>query len=256
MPPSRFVWMAVAVLMVAQALAVDFGDYQGFTSASNLESTALYIGTNATDAEASNPTSGNGTTDDLTTRDDEDLMIPAFTIGTTTAVPVRVFLNTASFTAARVGMWVDWNGDGDVLDTNETLAVQSVTGTANYTFNLTPPAGTVPGTKYLRVRVRSGTTAPTFSGASATTAGEVEDYPVTVNAAPVDPNAYQVLVANYGGNVNKHDASGTFVAAVAAGSLVNPPNSPPVPTEMSSFRVKVPPGSIASIQTPMPSSAR
>ena len=222
MPPSRFVWMAVAVLMVAQALAVDFGDYQGFTSASNLESTALYIGTNATDAEASNPTSGNGTTDDLSNRDDEDLIMPAFTVGSTTTLTVRVFLNTATFTSARLGLWVDWNGDGDVLDTNETQTVKSVTGTGNQTFSLTPPAGTVPGTKYLRLRVRSGTTAPTFSGASASTAGEVEDYPITVSAAPVDPNAYQVLVANYGGNVNKHDASGTFVAAVAAGSLVNP----------------------------------
>ena len=68
------------------------------------------------------------------------------------------------------------------IDTNETLAVQSVSATGNKTFSLTPPAGTTGGTKYLRIRLAAGTGTPAFSGSSAA-AGEVEDYAVTV-AAP------------------------------------------------------------------------
>ena len=76
-------------------------------------------------------------------------------------------------------VFVDWNGDNDVLDTNETLAVQSVTGTGDKTFTLTAPAGTTAGTKYLRIRLAEGTGTPAFSGTS-TANGEVEDYAVTV----------------------------------------------------------------------------
>jgi hypothetical protein len=82
-------------------------------------------------------------------------------------------------------VWVDWNGDGDVLDTNEAQTVQSVTASGTRTFSLTPPAGTTAGTKYLRIRFVEGSTAPNFSDTSSLR-GEVEDYAVTVALPTTD----------------------------------------------------------------------
>ncbi|MEQ1749913.1 MAG: GEVED domain-containing protein, partial [Prosthecobacter sp.] len=162
----------------------DFGDYPSFASASQVSNSLLRIGSVATDAEAVNPTTGTATADDTTGTDDEDLTMPAFTVGTATtlSVPITATLASLSGTAARAIVFVDWNGDNDVIDANESLAVQTiVTGTNTHSFSLTPPTGTVPGTKYLRIRVAETTATPAFSGAS-TLRGEVEDYAVTVSS--------------------------------------------------------------------------
>jgi hypothetical protein len=179
----------------------DFGDYSVFGAATQATSTALRIGTAATDAEITTPANATATGDDTTGTDDEDLTMPtttpgsatvwagqagnstlltmpAFTVGNATTLNIPVTL-TSPVTAARLNVWADWNGDGDVLDTNETQTVQSVTSSGTRTFSLTPPKGTIPGTKYLRIRLTDGSTAPAFSGTS-TLAGEVEDYAITV----------------------------------------------------------------------------
>jgi hypothetical protein len=160
----------------------DFGDYPSFASATQVANSLLRIGTAATDTEAANPTTGTATADDTTGTDDEDLTMPVFIVGaaTTLSVPITATLASLSGTAARAIVFVDWNGDNDVLDTNETLAVQTIaTGTNTLSFSLTPPAGTVSGTKYLRIRVAETNATPAFSGAS-TLKGEVEDYSITV----------------------------------------------------------------------------
>ncbi|MCX6857948.1 MAG: GEVED domain-containing protein, partial [Verrucomicrobia bacterium] len=163
--------------------STDFGDYPSFTSASQRADSALIrIGTAETDTEAANPATGLATVDDTTGTDDEDLTMPVFTVGATTtlSVPITATTSSLSGTTARAIVFVDWNGDNDVLDANETLAVQTIAnGTNTLSFSLTPPTGTGPGTKYLRIRVSETTATPTFSGAS-TLRGEVEDYAVTV----------------------------------------------------------------------------
>jgi hypothetical protein len=164
----------------------DFGDYPSFASASQIFSSDIRVGTNATDSEATNPTTGLATADDTSGTDDEDLTMPTFAIGRATnlVIPVTIpVLANISGSTSRINVFADWNGDGDVADTNETLTAQTVAtaGTSNVTFSLTPPAGTVSGTKYLRIRITEGATAPTFSGTAALK-GEVEDYAVTVNA--------------------------------------------------------------------------
>jgi hypothetical protein len=163
--------------------STDFGDYPSFPSASQrADSALLRIGTAATDAEAAYPTTGTATVDDTTGTDDEDLTMPVFTVGaaTTLSVPITATLASLSGAAARAIVFVDWNGDNDVIDTGETLAVQTIaTGTNTLSFSLTPPTGTVSGTKYLRIRVAETTATPAFSGASALR-GEVEDYSITV----------------------------------------------------------------------------
>jgi hypothetical protein len=159
----------------------DYGDYPSFPAATQVANSIIRIGTNATDTEASNPTTGAANADDNTGTDDEDLTMPVLTAGTgtTLAIPVTVTTGSLSGGTARINVFADWTGDNDVTDTNETLTTQTVSGSGTYNFTLTPPAGTSPGTKYLRIRITEGSTAPTFSGTS-TLKGEVEDYAITV----------------------------------------------------------------------------
>ncbi|MCX6857002.1 MAG: GEVED domain-containing protein, partial [Verrucomicrobia bacterium] len=174
--------------MVISGCISDYGDYPLFASASQVAATELQIGSNATDSEAINPTTGTATLDDTTGVDDEDLVMPAFFVSSATSLAIPVTIPNTAFLVdgtARINVFVDWNGDNDVLDTGETQAVQSVTGSGTRTFAITPPAGTTAGTKYLRIRLTEGTTAPTFSGAS-TFKGEVEDYAVTVTSPTTD----------------------------------------------------------------------
>ncbi|MFO1485862.1 MAG: GEVED domain-containing protein [Verrucomicrobiaceae bacterium] len=159
----------------------DYGDYPSFGAATQVANSNLKIGTNATDTEASNPTSGNADADDTTGVDDEDLTMPALTAGTSTTLAIPVTANTASLSGstARIIVFADWNGDNDVADTNETLAVQSVSASGTYNFTLSPPSTTTAGIKHLRLRVSEGSSTPSFSGTS-TLKGEVEDYAVVV----------------------------------------------------------------------------
>jgi uncharacterized repeat protein (TIGR01451 family) len=184
----------------------DYGDYSGFPVATQTANSAIRIGTLATDTEATSPANATATGDD-NTGDDEDLTMPSFTVGTTTNLTVPVTITPASLSGStsRINVFVDWNGDGDASDTGETQTVQSVTSTSNRTFSLTPPTGTIAGTKYLRIRFTEGSTAPTFSGAS-TLKGEVEDYAITVTSPPKD-----WLVTNYAtSKIECFDSSGTW----------------------------------------------
>jgi len=167
--------------LTLQAQTSDFGDYPSFGSASQVANSVIRIGTNPTDAESSNPTTGAATTDNTTGTNDEDLTMPVFSAGIsrTLAIPVTVTIGSLSGSTARLRVFVDWNGDNDVADTNETLTAQTVSSSGTYNFTLTPPAGTTAGTKYLRIRITEGSTAPNFTGTSSLK-GEIEDYAVMV----------------------------------------------------------------------------
>jgi len=165
----------------------DFGDYPGFASASQIASTEIRIGTAATDVEPVNPATGSANTDDTTGTDDEDLVIPSVVSGGELKLDIPVTLS-GSVTLGRIAVWADWNGDGDVLDTNESVTLSSsgvIGGSNTVTATFSPPAGTAVGTKFLRIIVVEGTTAPNFSGAS-TLKGEVEDYAINVTAPTLD----------------------------------------------------------------------
>ncbi len=165
----------------------DFGDYPGFAAASQTASTEIRIGAAATDVEPVNPTTGTANADDTTGTDDEDLVIPSVVSGGELNVNIPVTLS-GSVSLGRIGVWADWNGDGDTLDANETVTLSStgiIGGSNTITATFSPPAGTTVGTKYLRIIVVEGTTAPTFSSAS-TLKGEVEDYAITVIAPTLD----------------------------------------------------------------------
>jgi len=116
---------------------VDYGDYSGFASATQTVNSAIRIGTLATDAEATNPSNSAATGDD-NTGDDEDLTMPSFTVGSATTLAVPMTVTTASLngSTACVNVFVDWNGDSDVADTNETLTAQTVSASGTFNFSL------------------------------------------------------------------------------------------------------------------------
>jgi uncharacterized repeat protein (TIGR01451 family) len=192
----------------------DFGDYPSFASASQVMSADIRIGTNATDAEATNPTTGTATADDTTATYDEDLTMPSFVTGVTSnlVIPVNIpVLANVSGSTSRINVFVDWNGDNGVADAGETQTVQTVAaaGTTNVTFALRPPIGTTAGTKYLRIRATEGSTAPTFSGAS-TLKGEVEDYAISVTT-----------VSDFGDNSIFSSVSSVVNSTLKIGALID-----------------------------------
>jgi len=165
----------------------DFGDHSAFAVAANTAATQIRIGTNPTDAEGATPTAANASGDDMADTDDEDLTIPSVVSGGETTLSIPVTLS-GGLTLGRIGVWADWNGDGDVADAGETVALSGnglIDGLNTITATLSPPAGTSVGTKYLRIRVAEGTSTVSFSGTS-TLRGEVEDYPITVTAPTLD----------------------------------------------------------------------
>ena len=174
-------------LVTVNASTVDFGDYPNFASASRVVSTLIKVGTNATDIETSNPASGNATVDDATGTDDEDLTMPTLLTGTSGTLTIPVTL-VSPVTTGRIAVFADWNGDNDVLDTNESVTLSTanlVTGANTITATLSPPAGTTGGVKFLRIIATEGAATPTFSGSSSLR-GEVEDYAITVNVHTLD----------------------------------------------------------------------
>ena len=119
----------------------DYGDHVSFPSASQEIDAAIRIGTNATDGEVANPTTGTANADDTTGTDDEDITLPAITPGASIPLSFPVTLSGA-ITNASVGAWVDWNADGDANDIGEVLTLSTsgvTTGTTTITTTLNPP---------------------------------------------------------------------------------------------------------------------
>lgn len=174
-------------LIAVNASTSDFGDYPSFPAASRLASSAIKIGSAATDTDAANPTTGTATADDTSGTDDEDLTMPTLFVGSSSSLSIPVTLSNP-VTSGKIAVWADWNGDNDVSDTGEVVALSTsspTTGTHTITATLTAPIGTSGGVKYLRIIATEGNVAPSFSGLSSLR-GEVEDYAITVNASTLD----------------------------------------------------------------------
>lgn len=80
-----------------------------------------------------------------------------------------------------LGVWVDWNQDGDFDDTNENPVCESSIGTSGvYTYSISPPASATAGQTRMRIRLKY-TGSDCGSPCGATSWGEVEDYGIIVN---------------------------------------------------------------------------
>ncbi|GEP45558.1 putative Ig domain-containing protein [Brevifollis gellanilyticus] len=165
----------------------DFGDYSVFGSVSNARNGNLRLGA-LVDAEFSATTDATATGDDNTGSDDEDgVSVPAMIAGQTLPLPMTVTNLTG--VGAFLNVWVDFNGNGALTDSGEqvvsNLAVANGSNNIAISPNIVVPAGASTGTTLgLRARL------VTVNGAGATgalgTAGEIEDYTLTITAPTTD----------------------------------------------------------------------
>jgi hypothetical protein len=149
-----------------------------------------------TDGQPTSDASGDGSEEDGITANYTN---GNWTVGSTQTFDVEVSRAPAG---ALLGVWFDWNGDGDFGDPGEFQQLAVVEGTN--TLTVTIPAGFDWSTDVLNARFRlfsSGLTAPggsldaaDFSGTA--TDGEVEDYTFSAGTLPVTMNAFS---SEYGG---------------------------------------------------------
>ena len=150
------------------------------------------------DADADGQPNANANGDDLGTGsnlqgscavagDDEDgfATVPSYLAGAATATSVSVLNSTGG--AAQLCAFIDWNRDGDFLDTVggalESVAVAVPSGGAPASVSIdfgTAPVSIGTGVNYLRLRLASGAGACAPNGLAAD--GEVEDYRVAFEA--------------------------------------------------------------------------
>ncbi|MFN7928222.1 MAG: GEVED domain-containing protein [Blastocatellia bacterium] len=144
----------------------------------------LRLGTNL-DADNGSLQNANADADDTNGVDDEDgiASFPSLTTvaGQTYTVSVSV-TNTTGSAAYLVG-YLDFNKDGDFLDTGEQSATVTVNASGSYNVSFTVPASVTTGTTYARFRLGS-TLSQVTSSVGAATSGEVEDYKLTIVTAP------------------------------------------------------------------------
>ncbi|MES2598992.1 MAG: GEVED domain-containing protein, partial [Verrucomicrobiota bacterium] len=163
----------------------DFGDFNGFGSASSVLNGNLKLGATAPDTETTGATNAAANGDDTTATDDED----GVTHGTLRAGQsgtVTVNVTNTSGAVAYLNVWADWDRDnnadsGEQIATN--VAIANGTNAANQVLTITPPASTATGTLPLRARITSVTGAG-LTGAFAN--GEVEDHLITITAPNLD----------------------------------------------------------------------
>ncbi|WP_282089737.1 GEVED domain-containing protein [Aquimarina algiphila] len=102
------------------------------------------------------------------------------------ATGLTVTLNNNSWTFNAVGVWIDWNNNGDFTNAGE--KVYSRFGAAPYSANITPPSVAVSNTSLrMRVRVGYGSEAKITPCGTDTYLGEVEDYTVIVGGGTPTP---------------------------------------------------------------------
>ena len=96
------------------------------------------------------------------------------------AYDLQVNFQTTS-PAVSVYAYFDWNGDGDFLDSDESVLISSNFNFTSVTKSITVPSNAVKGEYYARFIVRAGpgsttSSAPCIGGYY----GEVEDYPLVI----------------------------------------------------------------------------
>ena len=163
------------------------------------------LGTNAAIQNAT------ATADDTIGTDDEDgvASFPTLTTasGLTYTVPVT-FSNTTGGNAYIVG-YIDFNRDGDFLDTGEQSTTATVaTGATSTNLFFTSPASISAGNAFARIRI-SSTQSQAESSVGASTSGEVEDYLVPI------------ISIDYGDASGVGAASHTIVANLRLGNTVD-----------------------------------
>ncbi|TRZ76714.1 MAG: HYR domain-containing protein, partial [Bacteroidetes bacterium] len=150
---------------------ISYGSADHFIDVDNY----IYLGS-LVDGESANQPSATANGDDINGLDDED----GVTFSTLTQG------STANITLTAVGLgrlnaWIDWNGDGDFLDTDEQIATNITLEDETRVLSVAIPAGAITSAPTF-ARFRFGPKSTPSSGSALF--GEVEDYQVTIFCAP------------------------------------------------------------------------
>ncbi|MBK8092917.1 MAG: putative Ig domain-containing protein [Verrucomicrobiaceae bacterium] len=169
-------------IIVDPAGGRDRGDKQGFPAVDSWAGTTLYIGNIAADGDATAQLNTTASADDTDADgDDEDLPLPAsLTEQQSYSLQVPVHNSTGN-NNAKLGVWIDWNGDNDFTDPGEIITNSTIASNGTKTISITPPAGSV-GTRYMRVRVLATTSATVQNFGSAASVGEIEDHAIQIQS--------------------------------------------------------------------------
>ncbi|MBI3871297.1 MAG: tandem-95 repeat protein [Verrucomicrobia bacterium] len=162
-------------------LALDWGDApESGTSFHTLEASggprhsvtnALMLGTKV-DAEADGQPNSTATGDDLTSNDEDGVIIPTG-IKPGDAIEIQVFVTMAPGSLAFVDAWADFNRNGSWADAGENIANHWLVTPGTNRLALTVPVNAVPGLAHSRWRLsRTGGLSPDGYGGD----GEVEDH--------------------------------------------------------------------------------
>jgi len=173
--------------MVMQAYTNDFGDAPvSYGSVDHVMDGRRYLG-GEPDGEASQQYSDEANGDDLNGKDDEDgVTIPDLRQGS--KATIRYAVVTPPLTAVYFNAWIDWNGDGDFIDSGERVATNVSRSLSNtYNLDITVPAEAI-GSRPTFARFRLGPRVSTPTGTASS--GEVEDYIVKI--ACVNPEAPRI----------------------------------------------------------------
>jgi photosystem II stability/assembly factor-like uncharacterized protein len=77
-------------------------------------------------------------------------------------------------------IWVDWNNDGDFLDSSENVYSSGIGGLTSYNTDFAPSKKAMVGTTRMRIRLNNSTVFPNNTPCGASDYGEVEDYSINV----------------------------------------------------------------------------
>ncbi|TDU67286.1 putative Ig domain-containing protein [Prosthecobacter fusiformis] len=180
-------WMGVLafgfIMLMAGEMAAqtsDFGDYNGFSSASSTRNSNLRIGATV-DAESSAQTNSTATGDDNNGSDDEDGVTLPVSVQRGQTGSIQVVVTNTRGSTSYLYAWIDWNNNGSLTDSGEQVGARTTisNGTSNSTktISFTVPQTATLGTVGLRVRLTSSSST-TSTGSSGS--GEVEDYLINV----------------------------------------------------------------------------
>ena len=101
-------------------------------------------------------------------------------------IPLSIELHNEHWNFNALGVWIDWNQDGDFEDSGEEIYRKY--GPGPYSKQITPPTGVKLGTTRMRVRLSYGAEKNIVPCGTQSSIGEIEDYSIIVTneQAPVN----------------------------------------------------------------------
>ncbi|MDD2869704.1 GEVED domain-containing protein [Neomegalonema sp.] len=153
-----------------------------------------WLGSATTDSESAAHHSADALGDDQNGNDDEDgIAFGLLEAGRRSIATAHLSYGAQTAASLHLNGWIDWNRDGDFLDSGEQIAlnlkddgygVDQLAGDGRIQFAVDVPAWAAPGPIHFS-RFRLSTRASLAPDAGEAPDGEIEDHAVTVQAAPV-----------------------------------------------------------------------